>query len=93
MILSIRTKLFIAIFLACLLIAGGLAGILQYSLKRNFLDYLNEQESRSLLQLEARLVEVYESRGDWTELERNSRLWTFILDSAVRSSFFPANGD
>ena len=93
MILSIRTKLFIAIFLACLLIAGGLAGILQYSLKRNFLDYLNEQESRSLLQLEARLVEVYESRGDWTELERNSRLWTFILDSAVRSSFFPVNGD
>ena len=93
MILSIRTKLFIAIFLACLLIAGGLAGILQYSLKRNFLDYLNEQESRSLTQLETRLIEVYATRGDWTALDENSRLWTSILDTAVRSSFFPANGD
>lgn len=93
MILSIRTKLFIAIFLACLLIASGLAGILQYRLKRSFLDYLNEQESRSLLQLETRLIEVYQVRGDWTELERNSQLWSSILDTAVRSSFFPANGN
>lgn len=92
MILSIRTKLFIAIFLACLLIAGGLAGILQFRLKRSFLDYLNEQESRSLTQLETRLIEVYETRGDWSELEQNPQLWTSILDSAVRSSFFPANG-
>jgi two-component system, OmpR family, sensor histidine kinase BaeS len=93
MILSIRTKLFIAIFFACLLIAGGLATILQYRLNRSFLDYLNEQESRSLTQLETRLIEVYTTRGDWTALEENPQLWTSILDSAVRSSFFPANGD
>ncbi|OQX04244.1 MAG: hypothetical protein BWK73_36930 [Thiothrix lacustris] len=93
MIVSIRTKLFIAIFLACLLIAGGLATILQYRLNRSFLDYLNEQESRSLIQLETRLIEVYAARGDWGELDQNSELWTSILDTAVRSSFFPANGD
>jgi two-component system sensor histidine kinase BaeS len=93
MILSIRTKLFVAIFLACLLIASGLAAILQYRLNRSFLDYLNEQESRSLTQLETRLSEVYAARGDWTELEQNPELWTSILDTAVRSSFFPANGD
>lgn len=93
MILSIRTKLFMAIFLACLLIAGGLGGILQYRLNRSFLDYLNEQENRSLTQLESRLVDVYEARGSWEELEQNPQLWTSILLSAVRSSFFPVNGD
>lgn len=93
MMLSIRTKLFIAIFLACLLIASGLGAILQYRLNRSFLDYLNEQESRSLTQLESRLVEVYETRGSWEELEQNPQLWTSILLSAVRSSFFPVSGD
>ncbi|WP_308873364.1 hypothetical protein [Thiothrix subterranea] len=82
-----------AIFLACLLIAGGLGGILQYRLNRSFLDYLNEQENRSLTQLESRLVDVYEARGSWEELEQNPQLWTSILLSAVRSSFFPVNGD
>ncbi|WGZ93562.1 MAG: ATP-binding protein [Candidatus Thiothrix putei] len=91
MILSIRTKLFIAIFLACLLIAGGLAGMLQYRLNRSFLDYLNEQENRSLAQLENRLIEVYEARGSWEELEQNPHLWISILDSAVRSSFLRIN--
>lgn len=93
MMLSIRTKLFLAIFLACLLIAGGLGGILQYRLSRSFLDYLNEQENRSLMQLASSLVQSYETNGSWRELEQNPQLWTSILTSAVRGSFFSVNGD
>ncbi|MBU0656626.1 MAG: HAMP domain-containing protein [Gammaproteobacteria bacterium] len=93
MILSIRTKLFFAIFLACLLSIGGLAGIIQFNFKRSFLDYLNEQESRSLSQLETQLIGLYESRGGWKELERNPRLWSSLLHSALRSSLYPSNGE
>lgn len=91
--LSIRTKLFIAIFLACLLTIGGLAGVVQFNFKRSFLDYLNEQENRSLTQLETRLISIYESTGDWTTLENNRYLWDSLLRTAVRSNFYPANGE
>ncbi|MEB4593307.1 ATP-binding protein [Candidatus Thiothrix sp. Deng01] len=91
--LSIRTKLFIAIFFACLLTIGGVAGMVQFKFKRSFLDYLNEQENRSLTQLETNLVNVYETSGGWAALENDPRLWESLLRSALRSSFFPANGD
>ena len=90
---SIRTKLFIAIFLACLLTVGGVAAVVQYNFKRSFLDYLNEQESRSLNQIETQLVELYEVKGNWDSLEADQREWEILLRSAVRSSLFPANGD
>lgn len=93
MSLSIRTKLFIAIFLACLLTIGGLAAMAQFKFNRSFLDYLNEQENRSLTQLEASLVSLYEADGNWQELENNRHLWESLLRTAVRSSFFPANGE
>ncbi len=93
MIGSIRTKLFIAIFLASLLTISGMVGIVQFTFKRSFLDYLNEQEDRSLNLLETQLVELYEVSGNWKELENNPRLWSFLLHSAVRSSFYPANGE
>lgn len=93
MSLSIRTKLFIAIFLACLLTIGGLAAVVQFKFNRSFLDYLNEQENRSLIQLEASLVSLYDANGDWTELENNRHLWEKLLRTAVRSSLFPANGE
>ncbi|EIJ33736.1 ATP-binding protein [Thiothrix nivea] len=91
--LSIRTKLFIAIFLACLLTIGGVAGVVQFKFKRSFLDYLNEQENRSLTQLETRLISTYETSGDWSALDKNRYLWDSLLRTAMRSSFFPANGD
>ncbi|MBJ6609245.1 MAG: HAMP domain-containing protein [Candidatus Thiothrix moscowensis] len=93
MIVSIRTKLFVAIFFACLLTIGGLAALVQFNFKRSFLDYLNEQENRSLTQLGAQLLDLYEAKGNWQELENNPRLWNTLLHSAVRSSLFPANGD
>ena len=93
MILTIRTKLFIAIFLACLLTVGGVAGVMQFNFKRSFLDYLNEQESRSLTQIETQLINLYSTKGSWDILDEEPRQWEKLLHTAVRSSLFPANGD
>ena len=93
MILTIRTKLFIAIFLACLLTVGGVAGVMQFNFKRSFLDYLNEQESRSLTQIETQLINLYATKGSWDILDEEPRQWEKLLHTAVRSSLFPANGD
>ena len=57
MISSIRTKLFAAMFLACLLAIGGMTLLIQYSFQSNLLDYVNEQEKRALSQLETQLLE------------------------------------
>jgi two-component system sensor histidine kinase BaeS len=93
MLLNIRTKLFIAIFLACLLTAVGLVAVMQFGFKQSFLDYLNEQETRSLTEIETQLVQLYETDGNWKSLQDNPRLWRSILRSAMRSSLYPANGD
>lgn len=93
MLLNIRTKLFVAIFLACLLTVGGLAVLMQFGFKSSFLDYLNEQETRSLSQIETELVQLYETDGNWNTLKTNPRLWRYVLRSAMRSSLYPANGE
>ncbi len=93
MLLNIRTKLFIAIFLACLLTAVGLVLVMQFSFKHSFLEYLNEQETRSLTEIETQVVQIYEAEGNWNTLQDNPRLWRSILRSAMRSSLYPANGD
>jgi len=93
MTLSIRTKLFIAVFLACLLTVGGVAGFMQFNFKRSFLDYLNEQESRSLTQIETELVQLYETDNNWQVLNDNPRHWESLVRTAVRSSLYPANGE
>lgn len=93
MTLTIRTKLFVAFFLACLLTFGGFALFMQFGFKRSFLDYLNDQESRSLTQIEAQLITHYETHGNWLTLEQEPRQWEMLLRSAMRSSLFPANGE
>lgn len=89
---SIRTKLFIAIFLACLLTVGGLAGVTQWLFKERFLAYVNEQESRSLAQLETALVSWYAAEGSWEILRNNPERWESLLLSTLRSSVLPAKG-
>lgn len=93
MILSIRTKLFIAMFLACLLAIGGMTALVQFKFKSSLLDYVNEQENRSLVQLESELVEYYKNTGSWQRLIEDGKYWQRLLSGALRSTMFPANGE
>jgi two-component system sensor histidine kinase BaeS len=93
MISSIRTKLFAAMFLACLLAIGGMTLLIQYSFQSNLLDYVNEQEKRALSQLETQLLEYYRENHDWQKLKNTPRLWQHLVAGALRSSLLPANGD
>lgn len=93
MIFSIRTKLFIAMFLACLLAIGSMTVLVQARFKSSLLDYVNEQENRSLSQLETQLLEFYRVEKSWQPLHNEPRLWSRLLGSALRSSLFPANGE
>ena len=93
MSLSIRTKLFIAIFFACLLAIGGMTALVQFKFKSSLLDYINDQENRSLSQIETQLVDYYQLNGSWQTLREDSRFWQRLVSSALRSTLFPANGD
>jgi two-component system sensor histidine kinase BaeS len=93
MILSIRTKLFIAVFLACLLTVGGVASFVQFNFKRSFLDYLHEQENRSLDQIESDLIQIYAIDNSWQPLQDEPRQWDTLLRNAMRSNLRPPNGD
>ena len=93
MILSIRTKLFIALFAACLIAILGMAFVIQQNFTSSFLAYVNEQENRSLAQLESQLTDYYQRNGNWHDLVDDPRQWSGLLHSAVRSSLFPVDGD
>lgn len=93
MISSIRNKLFIAIFLACLFAVGGMTLLIQFKVKSNLLDYVNDQENRSLEQLETQLLDYYHNQQSWQQFQKESRLWRKLLSSALRSTLLPANGE
>lgn len=84
--LSIRTKLFITIFVAFALAVGGTILLTQFSFKTRFLEYVNSQEVEALSQLEAALLRHYQTQGNWQQLKQDTRLWRSLVGSAIRST-------
>ncbi|WP_020560373.1 ATP-binding protein [Thiofilum flexile] len=70
---SIRTKLFIAFLLACLLSLGAVIFIFKYTVTDAFLDYLEQQDEEQLDKLEQSLIEHYAIHLNWDTLRRNIR--------------------
>ncbi len=93
MISSIRTKIFTAIFLVSLLIIGGMTVFMQWTFERRVLEYVNEQETRALTQLEDNLITFYRTNQDWSVLKNQPKQWMNLARRAYRSSFMRADGD
>lgn len=78
--LSIRTKLFIAFLLACLLSLGAVIFIFKYTLTDAFINYLEQQDNAQLDRLEKSLLEHYATQLSWDALRNNAgSLAPFIL--------------
>lgn len=77
--LNIQLRFFFALLLAILLVVGGMVALMQWSLQRGFIDYLNTQEQQRVRSLADSLVLHYAEYGDWGVLQSNRMAWRRLL--------------
>lgn len=80
---GVQQKLFLAILTAATLAVVCSALIMQWSLNRGFLRFVNSMEQTGVARFAAKLEEVYRSEGNWDFLKRNPRLWQQLLAASL----------
>lgn len=72
---SIRTKLFIAILLACSVAVTAALGFFRFQFERTYLEFVRQQENQHLQQLKDTLLTYYATAGTWETLRSDRRHW------------------
>lgn len=86
--LGITQRLFLTITAAALLSVVSLVLIMQWSLDRGFLRYVNNQERAGLTRLAGLLEERYAAAGSWDFVRRDPLVWQQLLAESL-----PETGD
>jgi len=81
--LSIRTKLFIAILLACSIAVTASLSFVHFQFRYTYLEFVRQQENEHLQQLKTTLVAYYAKHGSWENLKKDRRQW-FLLQRSLR---------
>jgi len=80
MSLKIRHKLFIAILIANVLLAGGIYLLGNWAFSSSFRDYLDQTEANRLAPLTEELAKIYASQGNWRWVKnRADRRWSSLM--------------
>ncbi|MDX1342015.1 MAG: HAMP domain-containing protein, partial [Reinekea sp.] len=82
MFVSIRTKLFIVIVLANVLMVSVLLALNAATFKRSFSDYVASQESRRMQPLLLNIADEYERQGNWRWLRWDNPGWINVVQSS-----------
>lgn len=73
--LSIRTKLFVAILLACSIAVTAALSFVHFQFRYTYLEFVRQQENEHLQQLKAALLAYYVKQGSWEQLKKDRRQW------------------
>jgi len=79
MTLSIRTKLFLALLLACLLVVIGTLAFVRWSLEQGIIELADARETERIAEIAERLTMVYAQDGSWDGLRGDMRRWISAL--------------
>lgn len=91
--ISITYKLFLAILTAAALAVISLVLIMQWSLSRGFLRFVNGMETEGLSRLAAALEEGYRTERNWNFVRRDPARWRHLVASALpRDGALPTGG-
>ncbi len=77
--LSIHSKLFLTLLLACVVVLVGSHAFIQWSFQRGMVELADEREQERIGHISDRLIELYRREGSWEPLIKNRRLWRFAL--------------
>ncbi|MFH7325973.1 ATP-binding protein [Desulfurivibrio sp. C05AmB] len=77
--IGIKYRLFLAMFAATAAVVLCMWLIMQWSIDRGFLRYVNTIEQQRLVSLAGELEQVYAEQGDWDFLRRDQASWLQLL--------------
>ena len=83
---SIRTKVFLTLLLACVLVLLGTQAVVHWSLQRGLIELADAREQARIEAIAERLTEIYVAHESWAPLRASPRLWIGALlgrDGAV----------
>jgi len=80
---SIKYRLFLAIFAACAVVVLCMFLIMQWSINRGFLQYVNTMEQERLESLADELQQFYAEQGSWDSLRDQPSQWLKLLIRAL----------
>ena len=81
--IGITYRLFLAILTATVLAVICMFLIMQWSIDRGFLRYVNSLEQKRFALLVSRLEESYAIHGNWDYLRRDPSLWQRIVADSM----------
>jgi two-component system sensor histidine kinase BaeS len=77
--LSIRTKLFLTLLLACTLVVAGMMLFMRWSFQSGLVELVEARQQRRIDEVRERLQERYRQDGGWERLRGDRRLWISTL--------------
>ena len=83
---SVVHKLFLVILTAAALSVVSALLIMQWSLDRGFLKFINSMEQNGITRLATELEEYYQSGQNWEPLQRDRALWNRMVAASLPSS-------
>jgi two-component system, OmpR family, sensor histidine kinase BaeS len=79
MALSIHTKVFLTLLLACVLVLLGTQAVVHWSLQRGLIELADAREQARLTVIAEQLTEIYARDESWAPLRASPRLWVGTL--------------
>ena len=92
MSLSIRTKLFLTLLLACLLVVLGTNAFVRWSIQQGLIELADARESERIAAIAERLAAVYARDGSWDRLRADRRRWVSALVDRDPEERWPRDG-
>lgn len=86
--MPITSKIIVAILVALTLLFSAMYGLLQWSLDRGMLEYVNQRRAAKLSLLVDNLSAYYTSEGNWQEFAPGSRAWRNMIDMSAAGTAY-----
>ncbi|WP_372883039.1 ATP-binding protein [Psychromonas sp.] len=86
--MKIQSKLFLMLFSLNLLLVTGLVFLLQWSIGKGMVEYVNSKEVESLKPLVTELAQVYQKDNNWLTIQGQSRKFDELIFATLKDTVF-----
>lgn len=77
--LSIHSKVFLTLLLACMVVLAGSHAFVQWSFQRGLIEFADAREQEHIARVIERLIDIHQREGSWRALIEDRRLWFYAL--------------
>ena len=90
--MKIHNKLFTTLFIFSLALVISFVALMQWSIDRGMIEYVNKREVQTLDPLIRQLSNRFQQHGSWQSLEKNHQLFQRMLQNSLADSEFALPG-